>query len=300
MSAIRPISVADPVAVTTTAAVPRVTCVFWKTRLVRSPSNVSGSSTLVPSFATGALSPVSAASWSSRVADVTIRPSAGTTSPASSRAISPGTSCVDSTSSTAPSRRTRACGTCKCASASTLARALSSCAEPITTLNVTRPTTKIPVGICPTTKLATATISSMMFIGLDSCPRATSHTLGGGSCGSSLGPYCSSRRSTSAASSPRSGSTPSSAATSSADRLYGTAWGLVCSIVVISVSRGLPTVWSYRALTIALLRGHVSSFSGEDLHSTEWSNHPNGVMSGPPAVPQSIDDADVRGRSRAR
>ena len=126
MSAIRPISVADPVAVTTTAAVPRVTCVFWNTRLVRSPSTVSASSTLVASFATGALSPVSAASWSSRVADVTIRPSAGTTSPASSKAISPGTSFVDSTSSTAPSRRTRACGTCNCASASTLARAFSS------------------------------------------------------------------------------------------------------------------------------------------------------------------------------
>ncbi len=41
MSAIRPISVADPVAVTTIVALPRVTCVFWKTRLVRSPSNVS-------------------------------------------------------------------------------------------------------------------------------------------------------------------------------------------------------------------------------------------------------------------
>ena len=47
MSAIRPISVADPVAVTTTARVPRVTCVFWNTRLVRSPSTVSASSTLV-------------------------------------------------------------------------------------------------------------------------------------------------------------------------------------------------------------------------------------------------------------
>ena len=60
----------------------------------------------------------------------------------------------------------------------------------------------MPVGTCPTTKLATATISSMMFIGLDSCPRATSHMLGGGSFGSSLGPYWSSRRSTSPASSP--------------------------------------------------------------------------------------------------
>ena len=31
-----------------------------------------------------------------------------------------------------------------------------------------------------------------------------------------------------------------------------------------------------------------------------WTNHPNGVMSDPPAVPQSSDDADARGRSQAR
>ena len=38
MRAIRPISVALPVAVTTNTVVPRVTWVFWNTRLVRSPS----------------------------------------------------------------------------------------------------------------------------------------------------------------------------------------------------------------------------------------------------------------------
>ena len=108
MSAIRPISVADAVAVTTTVAVPRVTCVFWNTRFVRSLSSVSASSTVAPSLATGALSPVRAASWSSSVAEVTIRPSAGTTSPASSSTTSPGTSLVESSSSTAPPRRTRA------------------------------------------------------------------------------------------------------------------------------------------------------------------------------------------------
>ncbi len=232
--AIRPISVLDPVAVTATVAVPRVTCVFWNTRFVRSPSAVPASSTLVPSLATGALSPVRADSWSSNVADVTMRPSAGTTSPASSNTTSPGTSCVDSTSSTAPPRRTRACGTCRCASASTLARAFSSWLDAITTLNVTSPSTKMPVGICPTTKLRTATIISMMFIGFVSCPRATTHRLGGGSFGSSLGPYLLRRSSTSVPSSPRLGSTPSCAAASPAGTLYQVGSGVVPIVVVIA------------------------------------------------------------------
>ena len=62
---------------------------------VRSPSAVSPAGSVVRSLATGALSPVSAASWSSSVADVTMRPSAGTTSPASSSTTSPGTRSID-------------------------------------------------------------------------------------------------------------------------------------------------------------------------------------------------------------
>ena len=147
MCAIWPICVEPPVEVTTAVAVPRVTCVFWNTRLVRSPSPVSSPSTDAPSLGTGALSPVSADSWSSSVAEHRMRPSAGTTSPASSRMMSPGTSAVDSTSSTAPARRTRAWGTCSLASASTLARALSSWLEPMTTLKVTSAVTTSPVGI---------------------------------------------------------------------------------------------------------------------------------------------------------
>ena len=111
MPAIWPISVARPVAVTTNAAAPRVTWVFWNTMLVRSPRAVSPSGSAVRSLAMGALSPVSAASCTSRVAEVRILPSAGTTSPASSSTMSPGTSSVDSSSSTWPDRRTRALGT---------------------------------------------------------------------------------------------------------------------------------------------------------------------------------------------
>ncbi len=51
--AILPISVSVPVPVTITVAVPRVTEVFWNTVFERSPSAVSGSSNVPPSFGTG-------------------------------------------------------------------------------------------------------------------------------------------------------------------------------------------------------------------------------------------------------
>ena len=63
---------------------------------VRSPSATSPSGRVAASFATGALSPVSAASCTSSVAEATMRPSAGTTSPASSNTMSPGTRSIDS------------------------------------------------------------------------------------------------------------------------------------------------------------------------------------------------------------
>ena len=106
--AILPISVSLPVPVTTIVAVPRVTWVFWNTRLIRSPRATSPPGSVPASLGTGALSPVSAASCTSSVAEDRIRPSAGTTSPASSSTMSPGTSVVDSTCSTCPERRTRA------------------------------------------------------------------------------------------------------------------------------------------------------------------------------------------------
>ena len=69
MSAMRPICVDWPVAVTMNAAEPRVTWVFWNTMSVRSPSATSLSGDRVVALGTGALSPVSAASWTSSVAD---------------------------------------------------------------------------------------------------------------------------------------------------------------------------------------------------------------------------------------
>ena len=135
MLAIWPIWVDWPVATTTSSADPRVTWVFWNTRLVRSPSGCSSSARVMLSLAIGADSPVSEASCTSSDAEERIRASAGTRSPASTSRMSPGTRPTASTSSTEPSRRTRAVGTCSWASASTLAIALRSWLVPMTTLN---------------------------------------------------------------------------------------------------------------------------------------------------------------------
>ena len=89
--AIWPICVSIPVAVTTMDAVPRVTAVFWNSMFDRSPSATSGPGSTAASLPTGALSPVSAASCASRVAERMMRPSAGTRSPASTCTRSPGT-----------------------------------------------------------------------------------------------------------------------------------------------------------------------------------------------------------------
>ena len=133
-----------PVAVTTIAAVPRVTEVFWNSMLVRSPSaDLVAGRARPASFAIGALSPVSAASCVSSVAERRIRPSAGTMSPASSWTMSPGTTSTAGTSARVPSRTTCACGTCSFDSASTLARAFSSWRVPSTTLSTISSATMI-------------------------------------------------------------------------------------------------------------------------------------------------------------
>ena len=186
--AIRPISVSMPVAVTTIAPVPRVTEVFWNSMLVRSPSTTSGVGSTAASLATGALSPVSAASWVSSVAERMIRPSAGTMSPASTSTMSPTTTSRAGTCTMCPLRTTRVCGTCIFDSASTLALALSSWREPRTMLSAMSSATMIPVGTSPMAKLTAVTAMSMMFIGSRSCSIATCQTDGGFSPVISFGP----------------------------------------------------------------------------------------------------------------
>ena len=200
--AIWPIWVCIPVAVTTTVAVPRVTEVFWKSMFVRSPRATSAEASTPASFGMGALSPVSAASWASRVAERRMRPSAGTTSPASSCTTSPGTTSVAGTRTSAPSRTTRACGTCMVASASTLARAVSSWRVPRPMLSTTSSATSRPVDTSPMTRLTTTTATSMRFIGSRSCTAAIAHGEGGFSAVIALGPWDVSRAAASAALSP--------------------------------------------------------------------------------------------------
>ena len=105
-SAMWPISVPMPVVVTISSPRPRVTEVFMKAMLWRSPSGTSGLSITALSLDEATLSPVSAASSISSVAVTNSRPSAGTTSPASTSTTSPGTTCSRSICCAAPSRRT--------------------------------------------------------------------------------------------------------------------------------------------------------------------------------------------------
>ena len=224
--AIWPIWVCIPVAVTTIVAVPRVTEVFWKSMLVRSPRATSAEARTPASFGMGALSPVRAASWASRVAERRMRPSAGTRSPASSCTMSPGTTPVAGMRASAPSRTTRACGTCILARASTLARAVSSWRVPRPMLSTTSRATSTPVETSPMSRLTTTTATSMRFIGSRSCTAAIANGEGGFSAVIALGPCDASRASTSAALRPDPASEPVAASTSSAVRAKAGAPGV--------------------------------------------------------------------------
>ena len=203
--AIRPICVCIPVAVTTIVPVPRVTEVLWNSMLVWSPRPTSAEASGLASLAIGALSPVSAASCASRVADRTIRPSAGTMSPASTWTMSPGTTCVAAIIVTSPSRTTRACGTCRSARALTLARAVSSWRVPSPTFSRMSNATMIPVESSPITRLTITTAISMMFIGSRSCCSAMAQAEGGFSAAISFAPYVESRLAASLPASPEAG-----------------------------------------------------------------------------------------------
>ena len=143
-----PTSVAIPVAVTTNCPVPRVVFVFMKTMSVRSPSGTSSPATGSTLFATGRLSPVSAASATSSVAAASSRPSAGTMSPASIETMSPGTSCSAGITTSAPSRRTFALMIIIFCSAATAAAALPSWRRPRTAFSSVRRSRTRPVAYC--------------------------------------------------------------------------------------------------------------------------------------------------------
>jgi hypothetical protein len=133
-----PISVPMPVVVTIISPRPRVTEVFMKAMLWRSPSGTSALSMVSASLDDATLSPVSAASSISSVAVTKRRPSAGTRLPASMSTMSPGTNCSDSISMAWPSRRTRAMFFIIFSSAARLASAFDSWRRLMTALKTVR------------------------------------------------------------------------------------------------------------------------------------------------------------------
>ena len=134
--AILPSSVARPVAVTIARPRPEETAVPLKTMFPWSAIPVSSPSG-APSFETGVLSPVRAASAIRSAIDSSTRASAGTVSPSSSRRTSPGTSSAVGTVRRSPSRRTRASGADMARSAATACSARLSWTKPRTPFRTT-------------------------------------------------------------------------------------------------------------------------------------------------------------------
>ena len=105
-SAILPISVAIPIAVTMAFPRPATTVHPLNTILSWSPNDSSSFATNAASFSTASLSPVSTDSSTRNWDDSIKRASAEIASPDSKTRISPTTSCSDSTVVTLPSRMT--------------------------------------------------------------------------------------------------------------------------------------------------------------------------------------------------
>ena len=108
MPAIFPTWVSLPVAVTIITALPWVTGVCMNAMPVWSPGARSTPPDASTPLDAGTLSPVSADSSICNELAATIRPSAGTSSPAASRTTSPTTTSSAAISASEPSRRTRA------------------------------------------------------------------------------------------------------------------------------------------------------------------------------------------------
>ena len=126
------------------------------------------------SFGTGALSPVSAASCVSSVADLRRRPSAGTMSPASTGQYRPAR--ARSAGTSAACRRARpACGICSFARASTLALAFNSWRVPRKTLQDQERDDDAGRDLADH-EADRGYRDSMMFIGSRSCASETSQT----------------------------------------------------------------------------------------------------------------------------
>jgi hypothetical protein len=207
--AIRPISVAAPVAVTTKRPSPRATVVPARTEVRRSAGGVSAVSGGSARLLRGRDSPVSVDSSTCSSVASTSRPSAATRSPALSAMTSPTTTSSAGRSRTWPSRRTRAVGASSARTAAAAWSARPSWIAPNTALamtiaRITPASSSSPIA----TEIAAAPTSSSTI----EFPnwRATSASRDGrGSRRSRLGPSRPSRRAASASPSPAVASTPS-------------------------------------------------------------------------------------------
>ena len=114
-----------------------------------------------------------------------------------------------------------ACGTCRLARASTLARAANSWRVPSPTFSKMSRATTIPVESSPISRLTTTTATSMMFIGSRNCCAAMTQTEGGFSAAISFGPYDESRSSPRSRQAADTASDAAAATTASAASAYG-------------------------------------------------------------------------------
>ena len=179
-----------------------------KARSTRSPSPAP-SATASTCLGTGTLSPVRADSSISSVAEVRMRASAGTRSPASMLTMSPGTSWSIGSWTREPSRRTLAETTIIFWSAATLAFALPSWFRPIAALSRVRPMSTTPVATWPgRNRLSTPAASSTICIGSRYWRRNACQRGSFGGSANLFGPYLARRASASACVRPCSTVTP--------------------------------------------------------------------------------------------
>ncbi len=148
MCAILPTSVAPPTEVTTIMALPCVTGVCMKAMFVWSPGPSSPAGSVSASLPAGTLSPVSADSSICSELAWTMRPSAGTWSPAASSTTSPTTSCSAGMCASTPSRRTRAVSFIIDLSAFMALTALPSWRRPMKALSSVMISSRTPVWNC--------------------------------------------------------------------------------------------------------------------------------------------------------
>ncbi len=176
----------------------------------RSPRGTSSPGTGSTDFGTGTLSPVRAASSISSVAATSRRPSAGILSPASKETTSPGTSSSDGMSIREPPRWACALITSIFWSAATLSAAFPSWFRPRIAFSTVIPRIARPVpNSWSATTLTIAAPTSTSCIRSRYWRRNECQPGSFASSASLFGPYCARRFSTSPASSPDFGSTPS-------------------------------------------------------------------------------------------